>query len=238
MTKKSQAEIDETNRNMRSAMKMAERSDEEIARESFQGSSLQITTNLVATLNFCFMLSTVVTLILLTYYFQVEQLFNVFTILAIALTIILFIAKKNIKEFYILDNKKQAITIRRKVFSSITTKIVAPYKTIDASIANGRYNIGGRYTPNYWTYRAEIVLKNGKIIPISDWYREDFIEADTKAKKIADTSKCDFVQSKPNSMAKPIIHNGKFTFAIRARTSSDLIREIAFMILNIFLRSF
>ena len=159
-------------------------------------------------------------------------IFSPITCVFIVLIVVFVIVKMNIDEYYVLDSGHQALMLKSKVFSKETYTVFAPFRAIDAVVANGRYNSGGKNRPSYWTYRAEIVLNTGKVIPIEDWQREKFIQANRKAEKFATLAHVAFVQGAEHHSAKAKKVGTKYSFVIKEHSVMlQLMGSIVIMII-------
>lgn len=152
----------------------------------------------------------------LFFYFYKQNIFvHPFSAISAAITIVIIITRYNLDEYYVLDSNKQALMIIKKLFSNETCTMFAHFKTIEATVGNGQFNAGGKNSPGYWEYRAEIILRTGKIIPIEDWHRDGLKDANRKAKKFAEVANASFVQGKKEISATATKINGKYTFVVK-----------------------
>lgn len=178
---------------------------------------LEITTAFESAITALALLAGFSTAGLLFHFNERNMIINPYTLTAIAVTIMLIILRLNIDEYYVLDSDKQAIMLRKKMFSNETYAVFAPFNTIEATVGNGRYNNGGKNSPGYWQYRAEIILNTGKVVPVDDWNKEDLVAANSKAKSLAELANAKFIQGKRKVNAKPILENGKYTFLVKEK---------------------
>jgi len=176
---------------------------------------LEITTAFEMNTTILVVVAVITTIALLNHFHEKGIMFNFYTLMAIAISIALIILRNNIDEYYVLDTDRHALMLRKKLFSKETYTMFAHFKTIEAAVGNGLYNSGGKNTPGYWEYRAEIILKTGKVIPIDDWHKEALNAANSKAKRLADIANADFIQGMHGVEAKPIMVNGKHTFLVK-----------------------
>lgn len=193
----------------------------------------EITTRLKATINYLTIISLVITLPMFTYFSVMEDPFNVYTIVSWLIVGILIKAWWGIKEHYVLDTTKQALMIKSKIFSKETYTVLAPFKSISSVVAAGHYKRGGKRLIGDWFYRAEIILNNGKVIPIENLNRKSFLASDMKARKFANLANVNFVQGHENHITKPIKHGLKYSFTVKRRTAFDKVLDVVVAILII-----
>lgn len=183
---------------------------------------LELTTSMEAFAQLLLLLSGVPTIIVYVNNYQSKiPLFNVLSISLTAVTCLAFIFYRNVDEYYVLDSSRQALMLKSKIFSNEKYVPFAPFSSIHAVVANGRYNSGGKNQPSYWTYRAEIVLNTGKVVPIDDWHRENLSSADRKAQKFSEIANVTYVKGNAKCRAKLVKMGSKYTFDVKKRTFAE-----------------
>lgn len=222
-------EFDQDNKNINtdSSMNMEDQIFGAISsQQSPRKIKLEITTRVESIATAAMVLSLIITagLFFISYEDKL-QIINAKTITALAVSIMLIIVRMNVDEYYVLDTGRQALMLRSKIFSKESYTVYAYFKTIDAVVANGKYNSGGKNSPSYWTYRAEIVLRTGKVLPIDDWTREGLSEACCKASNFAKHANVNYVPGLNHGCATPIRRGNKYTFKVKERTFLDGLKE-------------
>lgn len=98
--------------------------------------------------------------------------------------VISIVLRMNLDEYYILDADSKKILFRRKFFGNEEKKPVADFSDIFAATTSGDF-VQTKHS-KYWNYSAMFVLKDGKIIRITDHMREEYDKAKRIAKDASD----------------------------------------------------
>lgn len=191
---------------------------------------LELTTTLEFTTMLIFGLSILLTIMAGFVCLQTSvEIFRTILLSCIAINIFLFILYRNIDEYYVLDSKRQSLMLSRKIFSYESYTLYKPFVgSIDSVAVNGYY-MKPKNSPGYWSHRPEIVLSNGKVIPIGDWKEKNYGYAIGTAKKFSKLTNVWLSSGSKQTEVVPYLVDGKYAF--RRKVFVDSAKRLGFLII-------
>ena len=146
---------------------------------------------------------------------------------------IFFYLIRNVDEYYVLDTDRKALMLSSSTPFWKSYKVIATFDAINEVVANGTY-----YKPKnrtgFWAYRAEILLKDGKVIPIQDECGDKFSKALERASIFAKISKTHLVTNTPKKHLRPVLVGNKYVFSSKEATIQELASRGLFLFLIAF----
>ncbi len=149
------------------------------------------------------------------------------------LSTIFGICYKNTDNYYILDSNRKAMLYHFKFFGKQDLSVFANFSQIHATTVLCRKQSSKH--SSWWEYRTAMVLDSGKIVPLSDWKKYDFLNAMKKAKNFATLTGANLVESYEQSTVRKVRGiDGKYTFSVKPYSFFDSLGNLGTPILIIF----
>lgn len=195
---------------------------------------LEITTPLELTLQVALLILVVVgILIIMTLMGKIPSVIIPGISILLISSFIFFYLIRNVDEYYVLDADRKALMLSSSTPFWKSYKVIATFDAINEVVANGTYYRPKKST-GFWAYRAEILLKNGTVIPIQDDCRDKFSKAQERASIFAKISKIHLVRNMPEKHLRPVLVGNRYVFSSKKET----VQEVASRGLFLFLIAF